>query len=428
MERKSMKWPWITALIVCASIFLVSVAFTVIRLLPDNTPENTDHAKLQFEKLFADPNWAEIYALTEVEDNPFEDANTVAAYMQAKVGEKLLTYQEVYTNIPDTHRYIVSCDGEKIAAFHMLDADWSLTDLDLLLDHSVSVKVETPADVLVFVNGIALDESYLAYTMHTKAEKYLPEGVHGVRMHAYMVRDLLMQPTVTAMDLAGNAVPLSYDKVTDVYFVQTGAPAEITEAQKEFVGGAATADAMYALARISNKELATYIDSNSDLYKMLTENPRNLQKFTSATVEDVVVSDFCRYSDTFFSANVKLTQKIIRSSGTLKTYYLDKTYFFKLNDDGEYRVVAYTNEHVTDKVEAVKVTFITPTDEISHMVDINATSVSVPDMSEYSGFCGWATQTQYEENEVLIHVRILPDGTVLGGLEPMVLYPLFPHE
>jgi hypothetical protein len=186
---------------------------------------------------------------------------------------------------------------------------------------------------------------------------------------------------------------------------------------------------MYALAGISNKELAEFFDSKTDLYKMLTENPRNYQKLQSISVEDVEVGEFCQYSHTLFSANVKLTQKIIRANGTLKTYHADKTYIFELQENGEYRVIAYTNEHLTEKVEQVKLTFVMADEELmTQMVDMNATSVTGPDMSQYRGFCGWAVETPCEDDSIQATIRILPDGTVLGGLEPMVLKPIFPIE
>ena len=161
---------------------------------------------------------------------------------------------------------------------------------------------------------------------------------------------------------------------------------------------------------------------------MLTENPRNYQKFQSIWVEDVQVSEYCQYSDTLFSANVTLTQKIIRTSGTLKTYYLDKTYIFEVCEDGTYKVIAYTNEHLTEKVETVKLVFRMAGDEVmTQMVDVNATAVIGPDMSNFSDFQGWAVESRIDDDSVLATIRILPDGTVLGGLEPMVLQPIFPE-
>ena len=78
-------------------------------------------------------------------------------------------------------------------------------------------------------------------------------------------------------------------------------------------------------------------DGKSPLYAMIVKNPLNLQKYTSAAVDEssITVSDYRRYSQELFSARVKLTQNIIRKDGTLKVYKLDKTYFFTKNSSGK---------------------------------------------------------------------------------------------
>lgn len=429
MERKSLRWPWFTALILCVCVAVCSAVFTVIRIQNSIQPQQPDYVRLQYDKLFSDPDWEELYAMSAIDCSVFEDGSVVAAYMKRLVGDKSLTIYDDSLSAYPYHVFNVFSDNRCVAWFSLNKSDMSLKNVHLVLEARESVWVNVPMNVTVLVNGIALDDSYLAYSMHTKAENYLPDGVHGARMKGYFVSDLLMPPTVTAVDQNGDPVALFVDEESGAYYAKLEDQPEITEQQRQFVAGAATADALYALAKVSNKELAAYIDPTSDLYKMLTDNPRNYQKFHSIWVEDVEVGEFCQYSETLFSANVTLTQQIIRTSGTRKTYYLDKTYLFELQDDGEYRVIAYTNEHLTDKVETVKLTFNWFGDEtMTQMVDMNATSVTGPDMSQYRGFRGWAVETQREDYSVQATIRILPDGTVLGGLEPMVLKPVFSIE
>lgn len=428
MERRSVKWPWITALILCACIAVCSAVFTVIRIQDSIQPQQPDYIRQEFDRLFANPDWAQLYEMSSDKGNPFEDEKAVVAYMEKMVGDQPLLLYENPSLANDVRQFDVFCEDRLIVAFSLNKSDMSFRHINLYLDRLESVFVKVPVDVTVFVNGVALSDQYLAYSMHTKAKDYLPEGVHGLQMKGYFVSDLLMKPTVTAADKDGNSVPLFYDEEADAYYTRFDAAPQMSEEQRKFVSGAATADALYALAKVSNKELAEYIDSDSDLYKMLTENPRNYQKFQSIWMEDVQVSEYCQYSDTLFSANVTLTQKIIRTSGTLKTYYLDKTYIFELCEDGTYKVIAYTNEHLTEKVETVKLVFRLADDEMmTKMVDVNATAVTVPDMSNFSDFQGWAVETRLDDGSVLATIRILPDGTVLGGLEPMVLQPIFPE-
>ena len=436
MEKKNTRrFPWALAIFLCLYITLTSVAVIVLgqgktSLEPQPTQTTSaepDHAAV-FDRLFAEPDWAQLYTLAGAEDTEFEGSNAYAAYMRSKVGEKALTYYEVRTDLADTHRYLVFLGNEKIAAFTMSGApNWDLDELELFFERKQSVLVETSPEHTVFVNGVALDDRFTVRTLETKAEKYLPEGVHGLRRRWQMVTGLLATPEVTALDPDGNPVNLERDEETGIYRVVDQATSEITAQEAALARKAAIADAQYAIGAISNVQLKAYFDENSPLYKMLITNPRNLQKYTSASIDEnaMRVSEYCRYSDTMFSVNVKLTQKIIRTTGTLKTYQADKTYFFtKIGND--YRVTAYTNEHVTETVEQVRLSFVTESGTTGQMICTDDAIVTPPAATAPQGqeLVGWATKTM-EEGTITMTVRILPDGTVLGGLEPMELYPVF---
>jgi hypothetical protein len=377
----------------------------------------------EFDRLFTRPDWAALYELAGESGSQFEGAAAYGAYMQTKVGQQPLTYQEVQTDLADTHRYLVYLGEEKIAAFTMTGGpDWALNSLELYYEPTVSVTVEALPEYTVYVNGVALDDGYTIRTVQTLAEDYLPEGVHGYRRKWQAVNGLLVEPEIVVVDEDGTPVPVEKDSETGIYRLMENGAAEITEAEATLVRKAAMADAQFAIGAISYAQLKECFDANSAVYKMLVTNPRNLQKYTSASIDEktIEVSEFCRYSDTLFSVNVKLTQKIIRTTGTLKVYQLDKTYFFTLIG-GKYLVTAYTNQHMTEQVEQVCLTF---EGGVSIMVDVDASAVSVPPVED-GEFLGWATRTTADDGSIIMQVRILPDGTVLGDLEPMTLYPVF---
>ena len=386
------------------------------------TAASVDPAAAKFQSLFADPDWQMLYNLAGIEDTPFENAATFVAYMMEAVGESDLSCQEVYTDLPNTHRYFVYCGDEKIAAYNLAESDWSLSDLELFYDRPVSITVQTSPDHTVYINAIALDESYTIRTVETKAENYLPDGIHGTRLRWQTVSDLLRMPQITVLDASGSPVDVTLNPDTGIYQTAEPESAVISQQQIDFLTAAATADARFALKEITKQELALYFDASTELYDMLVTNPRFVQDYTSSSVENMTIGEYVQYSETLFSANVKLIQKIIRSSGTMKSYAMDKTYFFTLTD-GEYRVIAYTNEHMTDQVQTVRLIYNLPSGEtVSYMADINTLTVSVPDMD--TDLQGWATKTQLNENTVQFDVRVLPDGTVLGELQPLMLYPV----
>ena len=419
-------FPW--ALAVFLSLFILFSALAVTSLVaptPQPAPEQPsqpDHGAL-FESLFSQPDWEALYALAGILDTEFETANAFAAYMSAKVGYRLLRYQQVQTEDRSTCRFLVYAGDEKLAAYTTSGPYWTVDSLELFFQRRVSVTAEVPPEYTVLVNGNPLDDRFTIRTAETKAEGYLPEGLHGYRRKWQTVSGLLVMPQVTAMDKTGNAIPLSQDPETGIFRLPEAAPAQITDAEAAFARQAAMADARYAIADISNAQLREYFDVNSPVYKMLVTNPRNIQKHTSSSIDEdaILLSQYCRYGDGLFSVNVKLTQNIIRTSGTLKAYQLDKTYFISTLN-GQYRVTAYTNEYVTEVTEQVRLTFVTDDGEIVQTVPGDALSVTMPPID---GLRGWATRTEDEWGNILLTVRLLPDGTLLGDPEPMTLYPVF---
>lgn len=419
-------FPW--ALAVFLSLFILFSALAVTSLVaptPQPAPEQPsqpDHGAL-FESLFAQPDWEALYALAGIQDTEFETADTFAAYMSAKVGSAPLRYQQVQTEDAAVCRYLVYLGEEKIAAFTTSAPQWTVDTVELFFQRSNHITAQVPPEYTVLVNGVPLDESFTIRTAETKAESYLPEGLHGYRRKWQSVTGLLVMPQVTAMDETGNAIPLSQDPETGIFRLPEAAPAQITEAEAAFARQAAMADARYAIADISNAQLREYFDANSPVYKMLVTNPRNIQKHTSSSIDEdaILLSQYCRYGDGLFSVNVKLTQNIIRTSGTLKVYQLDKTYFIS-TIDGQYRVTAYTSEYVTEVTEQVRLTFVTDDGEIVQTVPGDALSVTTP---QIDGLMGWATRSIASDGTVILTVRVLPDGTLLGDPEPMTLYPVY---
>jgi hypothetical protein len=62
----------------------------------------------------------------------------------------------------------------------------------------------------------------------------------------------------------------------------------------------------------------------------------------------------------------------------------------------------------------------------SIMVDIGAETVQLPEVTAPAGqkLAGWAVKS-FNGETVTMTVRLLPTGEILGGLEPMELYPVY---
>lgn len=385
-----------------------------------------------FEELFRNPDWQQLCVLSNTADTPYEGAQAYASFMEAKVKNTALTYRQAYTDISADRRYHVYLGDEKIAAFTMTGGEgtsaWTLAGVELYFERSVSVAVEKQPEQTVYINGVALDDSFTVRTTVTRAEAYLPDGVHGCRSQLQVMDGLLVQPQVTVIDEKGQTVPLNWDPEREIYTTLSSETWEPTETEVTIARNAAIADAKYSMKTLTAAELRQYIDPQSNIYEQITNNPMFIQAHKKSYIDEtaVEVSEFCRYSDQMFSAKVKLAMNVIRKDDTLKVYPVEKTYFFTCNDSGDYLVTDYTNEPVQERIEQVRLTFVMGDERQSVMVDTEADMVQLPEVPASAGqkLAGWAVKS-FDGETVTMTVRLLPAGEILGSLEPMELYPVY---
>lgn len=429
-------------LILFFCVYIVLTTLTAFLLLVQREPleqklADYEAAQLEnrsarvFEELFADPDWQRLYTLSNTADTPYEGAEAYASYMEKKTNHTPLTYRQAYTDVPGERRYHICLGNEKIAAFTLTGGEdtqaWTLDTVEIFFERTVSVTVEKQPGQTVWINGVALDDSFTVRSVATHAEDYLPEGVHGYRSEQQRIDGLLVAPQVTVTGEKGQAVPLRLDQEREIYTTLGAAP-EMTEAEAAIARSAAIADAKYSMKTLSVAELRQYFDPESRVYSDIVSNPMFIQAHKSSYIDEaaVEVSEYCRYSDRMFSAKVSLTVNVIRKDDTLKAYPLEKTYFFTCNDSGNYLVTDYTNEPVQTQVEQVRLTFVLENEKQSIMADAGTKTVQLPQITAPAGqkLAGWAVKS-FDGEAVTMTVRVLPTGEILSGLEPMELYPVY---
>lgn len=394
-----------------------------------------------FNQLFADADWANLYTQAGMEETSFETKDVFAAYMDEKVGDAKLTYIETSAGLSGDHKYIVKLGDEKIATFRLTGgtdvqteiSTWELGTVELFFARNESVTVEVQPEQTVYINGIALDDSYIIRTITTRAEEYLPEGVHGYRAQQLQVKGLLKAPEVTVKDKDGNEVAVTLDEETGIYKTANEA-AEMTEEYRKILLNAGLADGKYALRAISKADLRQHFDGSSQIYADIVGTHPFLQDYRGYVFDDSVtaVSDFYRYSDKLISGNVTLLLKVTRTNGTIKEIPLSKTYFMEKKGD-KFLVTQYTNVPVQEQVSQVRLTFLKDGEQIgSQMAASNAHSLTLPQITAPEGqeFKGWAVREE-AEGKVTMTILFTPaeDGTVQitsqQTLEPMELHAVF---
>lgn len=386
-----------------------------------------------FQELFAQPDWAELYTLAGLEDSPFEDKDSFAQYMNEKVNGQALTYSETAAGLSGDHKYIVRLDQEKLASFTLTGGGsqaqighWELGKVELMDTQGQSVTVEKLPGHSVFVNGVALDDSYTIKKTTAVAQDYLPEGLYGYSRELQQVGDLYMTPTVSCTDEQGNDVPMTLDE-DGIYRPQLPQPEAMTKQQEELALNAAKTYARYSIQAVGNYSLQQYFDPKSEIYKQIISTPLFARDYKSFSFQQdsIKVYDYYRYSDELYSVHVELTLQVYLQYGQSKVFPSSRTYFFTKQQNGSYMVTDITNIPAQQLREQVLLTFVHNGQVIhSTFAETTAKSVTLPQVEAPEGHVlkGWVLHRQNSTIPVLD-----PNGLVTldTGLEPATLYPVF---
>lgn len=401
-----------------------------------------------YNEHFAQPNWGALYDLAGVQDTVFEGKDAYAAYMTDKLTHAenpTLACEETSAGLSGNHKYLVKLDGEKIASFVLTPVDgqddvtgWQFGGVELFFSREESVTVEKLPGQTVHINGIALDDSYTTRITTTKAEGYLPDGLHGFQSELQTVTGLLTAPQVTLSDANGQNIDLTADPETGILrpngLIST---MQVPEDHKEIAITAAKNYAMFAIRKIGSGTLAQYFDSRSQLYKDVISTTVFLKAIASYDFRDLGVEDYYCYSDDLFSARVLLTMDVHTVSGYTKVFEINTTFFFKKSSSGTFKVISSTNVDTTERVEQVLLRFMNGEEELERMmVDSTSATLTTPSVSVPNGkvFKGWAVKSTDDNGNTQMTILFTPDeaGTVAVSpnqtLEPMVLHAVFAAE
>ena len=396
-----------------------------------------------FNILFADPDWGVIYTLANAEDTAYEGKDAYVAYMEQKVGNQPLTYVETAAGLSGDHKYLVKLGDEKVATFTLTAdpaskaeiVDWKLGTVEVFFSRNESVTINKVPGCTVYINGVALDDSYTIRTASTVAEDYLPDGIHGYRMEQQYLDGLLMPPKILVVDPGGSIVTMQQDSETGIYSPVLDTPNEMTEEERQLALNAAEANSLFAIRAISTAQLRKYFDPNSQIYADICNTAAVVQSYASYAFDDSVtaVSDFIRYSDSIFSARVTMQLNVTRNNGTVKSFEMNTTYFFTLNATGSYMVTNITNVDTTAVREQVRLTFMNTGVQLdTQMVSTDSKEISVPAVTAPEGqvLLGWALQEYGENGSITMTIVLVPDETGMAPvsadkLVPMTLYPVF---
>lgn len=437
-----------TCLLFFILIFAIALTFVMSELkdwLVDyQASQPEDKCNEVFTQLFSEPDWQEIYTLAGEQDSEAVNAQSYAAYMEEKIGDTELTCIETSAGLSGDKKYIVRCGTEKVATFTLTNvtpdasiATWEMGVVDVFYSCDLSVNIITIPGYQVKVNGQQLDESHIISMESTKAEEYLPEGVHGYQLCEMTVGKFLSEPTVEVLDHNGSAVTLSFDADSRTYsHAIADTQKDLTAADDEYqtLLTAAKTYCEYMIGKMGKAELKQCFDAETEIYNTIVTNTTWLQKFSGYNFGEETIDNYYRYNENLYSARVQLTLNVTRKDGTIKEFPLSSTFFVEKRGDDQWLVINMVNGDVQEHQNSVRLTYVVNGETVfSELVDAQSSRLTTPEVTVPEGktFAGWFVERVDENGKVSMDLVFTPgeDGAVNiptgTTLEPMTLQARF---
>lgn len=404
---------------------------------PDNKSEQI------FNQYFGDPDWAQIYTMTQQQDTQFETKEAYAAYMKQKVGDSKLTYSKTSAGLTGGQKYIVKLDGEKVATFTLTNSveseleipQWDLNTVEIFYTRNEHVVIQAQQGCTVAINGIPLDDSYVISTTSTVAENYLPDGIHGARSMILYVDGLLYPPTVTVTGSDGNPVEMVYDEANRMYTQAAPEAAQISDLEYQTILDGTKAYCRKMIGASSS--WTKYFDKSSEIYSFITRNELWFKGYTRYDFGQEEITEYCRYSDNLVSARIKIALNVYRSNGSVKVFDVDNTLFLRKTDSGNWLITEMTSVDIQEVLTQVRLTYKQDNTVIhTEMVPADSATLTLPQVSvpEDKVFSGWFRETTDNAGAKKWTLVFAPSDTgsvsLPSGyvLEPMVLHALMENK
>ena len=399
-----------------------------------------------FIQLFAAHDWGTLYDLAP--DSSYGSRDAFVNSMEDTVGNSELTLMETSTGLSEDKKYLIRLGKKKFAEFTLVNQsqgtaqtdipDWELGTVTFLLKQQArSYFFQKKDGHTVYVNSAPLDDSTTIEIHVPRAESYLPVGVSGIRTCIQEITGLAAAPEVKILDGNGNAVEVTYDEASRTFTEHTKANA-IGEQEREVALSTLKTYALYMMKQASRADIAKCFLKNSDAYSAITDTELGfVQEAVSFDFTNETVSDFCRYSDTLFSARVSVTLNQHRKDGTVKESVIEQSLFFEKQPSGGWLCYAMTAENVAKESTLVRLTFRNGDTILqSDFFDASANEIQCPVVTAPAGkqFSGWITEIENGAGETVRALVLQPDETGKASLpagnrlEPMTLLPLFEQD
>lgn len=362
MQNKKRLPKFYLILIICWVVALAALAICLLTIrsyLADYESVQPKYvAEDVFQQYFKKSDFAAIIAHSGLNDSKFESDETLSAHLASLTEGKELSYHNISSGMDQSEsKYIVKySDGDteiKIGSFILKKtsekskkgfAKYALDSFELFYPTNESVTIRVTQGAIPYINGVALDESYITEDNIEHAScAHMPEGVSGIKFTVYYLEGLTTAPEISIKDASGNELDFSYNSAEGRYETPIAYDEALAVEQSEHAIAAAQTLATYMQNDCTLGKLTPYFEKGTELYNSIRSTLQwAVIDHDSFHFEDVEASEFYRYDENTFSCRIKLTHVLKRSR--LEDYRdtVDAIFYFR-NVDGKYLVYDRTN-------------------------------------------------------------------------------------
>ena len=398
-----------------------------------------------FHYLFDDPDWGALYESAGINDTVYEGKDAFVVYMENLVGDQELTYQLTSSGLSNDKKYYVNLGTRRLAYFTLRNAnenqgqtdipDWVLNEVGLFYERANGYRIQAVDGHIPHINGVALSDDHIIQltTMKEDDSGFMPSAPISTKTNIYEINDLIAEPTIKVLDASGNEMTVLYDEATDM-FVEQFETLAISEEERQAALDALKVYAKYQIKEASKNEVGKHFDSKGEAYKSIMQTVLTWTKGNNGiSFANDSVTNYCRYSDTMFSAYVTTELTIKLTDGGTQVKPINSTLLFS-KAGGSWKVTKMTNMDVAETVGKVRLTFMNGDTVLSSdFYDMASEKLSTPLLSAPEGkvFSGWYREVIKDNGSREQYLVFVPDADgevpIQAGttLEPMVLYPLF---
>ncbi len=266
-------------------------------------------------------------------------------YFENIIKDKEITYEKtdaksVY-NIKVGRKTIASV---RIASDNRFDkynfSGWKFLSADVMpyIYDAFNKTIIADKNYDVYVNGKLLTEDYIVKEKGPELGSYMTE-ITGEEYGAdiYKVDGFLVEPEIYAVDSEGNRIENTSEAMDLAEFVEKE-EVVMDEALKQRVSETLLVYFEHLNKLKTFEDMKEYLLYGTNVYKLIEEAQRSMEWTTPAvsiSVEEQVIGDYVKYSETYFSCNVYLN--VLKNYGyTTKNEYFDAVVLFRKEGDQWY--------------------------------------------------------------------------------------------